>query len=280
MHVTLRCPALEASERFFTDVLGLLITERAEGSVALRCFGDRARASVRLVAARTPGIDSTLWLSTTGADSAPFPDGWRRTEEGLEAASPDGHVARVAGRLDSFAAPAPRQRNQPSPRRGVGIEPRRLSHVALLAVDAAASASWWMQSLGFEPRERIESDALPTIVALGVSAQPLDLILFGGGRGLHHVAFAVDSRDALFQAIDILAEGPGSVEAGPGQHGLAEMAFVYAREPSGNRIALTHSPLLALPGDWLPITWSGRDAERAMRSWGAPLPETFWEGPT
>lgn len=279
-HVTLRCPDLAASLAFFTDVLGLVETERDGGSAALRCFGERRRCSLLLRESAEPGIEASAWL----ADEQPFEvNGPRTAPDRLNGTvAPDGHRVQLV--TSDAAAPAPtvevRARNQPSPQRGEGIEPRRLSHLGLACADPERSARWWCRHLGFEIRERVAAQA-GTLVSLGVTQQPLDLVLIGSEHhgGLHHVAFAVDARDDLLRAVDLLAEHGVKVESGPGQHGFAQLAYVYAIEPSGNRIALTRSPLLALPGEWEPVIWEGDDARRGLRWWGAPLPPGFFGVP-
>ncbi len=96
-----------------------------------------------------------------------------------------------------------------------------------------------------------------------------------GEGALHHVAFAVDHRDDLGRTIDLFAETDTPVEAGPGQHGVGQLGYVYAFEPSGNRIAVVTSPVLALD-DWEPVTWPLAQAHRGLHWWGAPLPDSFF----
>lgn len=273
-HVELACDDLAASRRFFTETLGLVESSSGADSVTLRCFGERRAASLILHRAERSGLVRIVWRLPRSADT----NGKATGEE----ISPDGHRAASIQQVAPAPEPerTPRMRNQPSPLRGVGVEPRRLAHVGLLVEDPRASAAWWEQHFGLLPRELVEGkDGQARLTSIGASPLPADLLLIEGeepGEGaLHHVAFAVDHRDDLGRTIDLFAESDTPVEAGPGQHGVGQLGYVYAFEPSGNRIAVVTSPLLALD-DWEPVTWPLAQAHRGLHWWGAPLPDSFF----
>jgi catechol 2,3-dioxygenase len=97
-----------------------------------------------------------------------------------------------------------------------------------------------------------------------------------GPGALHHIAFAVDQRDRIADAALLFAELAVPVEVGLGQHGIGQISYLYAFEPSGNRIALVHSPLLWEPGA-AAVRWPAETRRRALWLWGAPPPASFFE---
>ncbi|HEX4033563.1 MAG TPA: VOC family protein [Solirubrobacteraceae bacterium] len=267
--VELRCPDLERSRAFFVDVLGLLESDTADGEVSLRCVGESAHTSVVLRASDTPGLAAVVLHDRDGAENWP-------------AATSDGHQLRVVGERQQ-AEPYQGERvilNQPTPLRGVGIEPRRLAHVGLTATDPAAAAAWWQEQLGYALRESVADDEGELLSTLSTTPASCEVMLVrsanDNGGGLHHVAFTVDQRDRIADAALLFAELAVPVEVGLGQHGVGQLSYIYFFEPSGNRLALIHSPLWwdagAPPVRWPPESW-----RRALWLWGAPPPSSFLE---
>jgi len=85
--VELRCPELERSRAFFTEVLGLVESSASDGEVALRCVGESAYASVVLRAGEKPGVtaivlhdpdDGSDWPARTSDGCKSPPSGARR----------------------------------------------------------------------------------------------------------------------------------------------------------------------------------------------------------
>jgi catechol 2,3-dioxygenase len=269
--VELRCPKFEQSRAFFLDVLGLVESEASADTSLLRCVGESAQASVVLRRAERAGLARLVLLDTPRNGAGPWPE-----------ISIDGHPLRVV----SERAPAPLHsgehivRNQPTPLRGVGVEPRRLSHVGLVAPDTRASAAWWHERLHYDLRETVEDGRGLLLSTLAATPAACEVMLVRGGApqagGLHHVAFAVDQRDRIADAALLFAELAVPVEVGLGQHGVGQLSYLYCFEPSGNRIALVNSPLQwqrdSGPVHWPPETW-----RRALWLWGAPPPASFFE---
>jgi catechol 2,3-dioxygenase-like lactoylglutathione lyase family enzyme len=267
--VELRCPELERSRTFFTDVLGLVESSASGEEVLLRCVGESARATVVLRASEKPGVAAVVLHDHDGI--ADWPD-----------ETSDGHLLRVLGRREQ-AEPYRGERiilNQPTPLRGVGVEPRRLAHVGLSAADPAAAAGWWQARLGYALRESVaddDGDVLATVSATPASCEVMLLrAAQHNGGGLHHVAFAVDQRDRIADAALLFAELAVPVEVGLGQHGVGQLSYIYFFEPSGNRLALIHSPLW-WDADAAPVRWPAASRRRALWLWGAPPPSSFFE---
>jgi catechol 2,3-dioxygenase len=77
---------------------------------------------------------------------------------------------------------------------------------------------------------------------------------------------------------DILAAGGrvGSIERGPGRHGISNAFFLYLRDPDGNRLELYTGDYLSADPDWEPIKWKLNDPQR-QTFWGAPAPASWFD---
>jgi hypothetical protein len=72
-----------------------------------------------------------------------------------------------------------------------------------------------------------------------------------GTKGrLHHITFALDSREEILRAADIFLENGVYIEAGPHKHAIQQTFFLYVYEPGGNRVELANAGarLVLAPG--------------------------------
>ena len=92
---------------------------------------------------------------------------------------------------------------------------------------------------------------------MSVSNLSHDIAFINGGirNGFHHVCFAVESREELLTAADVIRESGNEIESGPGKHAVAEGLNLYAIEPGGNRIELYAGAHLIFAPDWGPKKW-------------------------
>ena len=92
---------------------------------------------------------------------------------------------------------------------------------------------------------------------------------------LHHLTFALDSREEILRAADIFLEAGVFIETGPHKHAIQQTFFLYVYEPGGNRIEVANAGArLILAPDWKPIRWS--EAERKKgQAWGLKTIESF-----
>ncbi len=64
------------------------------------------------------------------------------------------------------------------------------------------------------------------------------------------------------------------IEAGPAKHAIAQTFFLYAYEPSGNRIEVCSGGQLIFDPEYKPVVWT--QAERARgQAWGTPTVASF-----
>ena len=294
-HVELLTPKPEESLRFFTNVLGMSVTDREGQSVFLRGYGDYERHTLKLTEHRQAGVAHVAWRTTSrpalqrraeALEASGFGQGWLDGDLGHGPAyrftDPDGHVMEVYYEAEKFEAPADQRsflKNQPQRNAGVGIGIRRIDHVNLLCQEVTPNRVFLTELLGFRLREHVILDD-GTEAAAWISVTPLvhDIAyVLDATRArarLHHVAFWVDNREDVLRAADLFFEHGHPVETGPSKHAITQAFFLYGFEPGGNRVEIFSSGYLIFAPDWQPIVWT--QAERARgQAWGLRLPESF-----
>ena len=183
-------------------------------------------------------------------------------------ADPDGHEMGVYYETEWYRAtgdlkPALKNQAQAYPGRGVSV--RRIDHINYLAVDPVANRDFAVDTLGGMVTEQIVLDdggrrQLDTFTNKGYDAVWTRDNTGTAGR-LHHLSFAVDSRDDVIRAADIALEQGVHIETGPHKHTIQQSFFLYVWEPAGNRIELDNpGARLVFAPDWQPIDWSAAGA--------------------
>jgi catechol 2,3-dioxygenase len=295
-HVEILTPKPEESLRFFVDVLGMTESGRSGGSVYLRAYDDYERASLKLTASTTSGLGHAAFRARSpqalarrvaALEASGNGIGWFENELGHGPAfrfrDPDGHVLEIYYETEWYEAPAalrPALKNQAQrfPARGVNV--RRLDHFNGLAVDIKANRMFFEQCLGFRLTEQIVlNNGTEAGMWMTCTNKTYDFAYtrdYTGTPGrLHHVTYAIDSREEILRAADIFLENGVFIETGPHKHAVQKTFFLYVYEPGGNRIEVANAGArLILAPDWKPIVWT--EAERAKgQAWGLKTIESF-----
>jgi catechol 2,3-dioxygenase len=295
-HVELLTPKPEESLRFFTEVMGMQESARAGDSVYLRGWDDYQHHTLKLTAHGTSGIGhlglrarspQALRRRVEAIERAGQGKGWIDGDLGYGPAyqftDPDGHEFQLYWGTEWYTPPPdqrPALKNQAQrfPARGISV--RRLDHVNLLAARTESSRDFLVECLGARPTEQIlMDDGTVAGIWFTFTNKGYDLVYAQdrlGARGrLHHVTWAVDSREEVLRAADICLEHGVFIETGPHKHAIQQTFFLYVYEPGGNRIEIGNAGArLILAPDWETITWS--QAERAKgQAWGLKTIESF-----
>lgn len=295
-HVEILTPKPEASLRFFVDVLGMTESGRQGDSVYLRAYDDYERASLKLTASKTSGLGHAAFRARSpqalarrvaALEASGRGIGWFENELGHGPAyrfhDPDGHVLEIYYETEWYEAPPdlrPALKNQAQrfPARGVNV--RRLDHFNGLAVDIKANRIFFERYLGFRLTEQIVlNDGTEAGMWMTCTNKTYDFAYTRDHTGthgrLHHVTYAIDSREEILRAADIFLENGVFIETGPHKHAVQQTFFLYVYEPGGNRIEVANAGArLILAPDWKPIIWT--EAERAKgQAWGLKTIESF-----
>lgn len=295
-HVELLTPKLEESTRFFVEIMGMVESGRKDDSVYLRGWDDYEHHSLQLTAASLPGIGHyALRASSPQAlqrrvallEKIGLGLGWKEGSVGHGPAycftDPDGHKMEIYYETEWYKPPEnlrPALKNQASrfPDHGIGL--RRIDHINLLAKDVRLNRIFMQEALGGRMTEQvIFDDGSEKASWITFTNKSYDVAIsedWTGAQGrLHHITYAVDSREAILRAADICLEHGVFMETGPHKHAIQQTFFLYVYEPGGNRFEIANAGArLILAPDWQTIVWS--EAERKKgQAWGLPTIPSF-----
>jgi len=294
-HVELLTHKPEESLDFFVRYLGLTENGSAGDSVFLRAWDDYENATIKLTAAPRPGVGRTNFRASTpealqrrvaAIEATGLGKGWQDGDPGYGPVyvftDPDGHEMGVYYECEWYRPtgdlkPALKNQAQAYPGRGVSV--RRIDHINYLAVDPVANRDFAVDVLGGMVTEQIVLDdgvagSWTTFTNKGYDAVWTRDNTGTAGR-LHHLSFAVDSRDDIIRAADLALEHGIHIETGPHKHTIQQSFFLYVWEPAGNRIELDNpAARLVFAPDWQPVNWSAEERAKGQ-AWGLQTIATF-----
>ncbi|MGK7377313.1 VOC family protein [Planococcus sp. 1R117A] len=276
-HVELISTNLEETVKFMQDFMGMEVTEITEEAAYLRAWGDFFHHSLKVTQGEQAGLGHIGWRATSeeGLQRAVsileekglgigWIDGDRGHGRAYQYETPGGHKSEVFWDVEWYEAPEEmkskwKNRPQKIVRRGVGV--RRIDHLTCATPDTTADREFY-EDLGFRYHEGIYTSETNREVGawLAVSNLSHDIAFLnpgpGVGRGgIHHLAYAVDSREEVLLAADAIVDYGYKLEGGPTRHALAEGFYLYVREPGGNLIELYALSHLVFAPDWGPFKW-------------------------
>ncbi|MGO1320766.1 MAG: VOC family protein [Galactobacter sp.] len=276
-YVAITAPDVEASVKFYEEQVGLTVTDRVDGRVYMRCWGDYYRYSLVLVPGDEPALETAAWRTTSA-------EALDEAVKRVEAAGITGEWSEglAVGRVYSFVGPwghklslhwdaehvqvsegenASIYPDRPNRRSKIAGAPRQLDHVTIATTDVDAFAKWYNDVLGFRIMARTVLDEAPisvfSVLTTNEKSHDLGVVLDSSQRGgrVNHYAFWVDTREELLIAADTLMENGIDIEYGPSIHGIGEQNFLYYRDPSTMRIELNTGGYRNYVPDWEPRTW-------------------------
>ena len=285
LHVT----DLAASERFYVDLLGMIVTERAADALYLRGWEERLHHSLMLRRASVPAAARLGFRMRRAQDLDLLAD--HLGSQGLRVAWADGAdpgIGRVLRAWDPFGYPLEffyemqqleTQLQRFDLHRGAPI--LRFDHFNLHTPRLEAAFRFW-SCLGFRCSEYISTDGPDErMTGAWLLRKPSvhDVALTAGrGPRLHHAAFWVGEPAGILRACDQLAAAgeARAIERGPGRHGVSNAFFVYLRDPDGHRIELYACDYYTGDPDLQPLRWSVNDV-RCRSFWGTRAPDSWYD---
>ena len=298
-HAELRVTDLERSRWFFTEVMGLFVSNEDDERIYLRAWQDWDHHTLILKKADSPGLEHVGWRVEAPEDLMAFEKRFKElgmeyhwieggTElgqgDGLRFLTPSGISTELYWDRELFVNEDPsldsKLPSHPQKYVGKGIAPRRFDHMNFLANDVAAEQRWLDEILGIHHRYYLEGgsgDRLGSWMSRTNVSHEVALMRNRNQNGtlLHHVGYYADSPDQVIRAATMLADHGIEIEWGPGQHGTSGAIFLYFFEPSGNRIEVWTGGFLIFAPDWEPIRWGTEEAPLGLELWGSGMPETY-----
>jgi catechol 2,3-dioxygenase len=298
-HAELRVTDLEASREFFTEVLGLFVSDEQDGRVYLRAWQDWDHHTLLLTQAETSGLEHLAWRVADAGSLKAFEDQLRGagiethwveggTELGhgdaLRFLTPAGIPMELFWEVERYAETDPAlQSKLPShPQRytGKGVHPRRFDHMNFLIDDPQAEQEFLSEVMGIRHNYYVENSSgarLGSWLAKTNLSHEIALMRNKNQSGshLHHVGYYVDSPDQMIRAATLIADSGTKLEWGPGAHGTSGAIFLYCFEPSGNRIEVWTGGFLLFQPDWEPIRWDAEVGPLGLEMWGSGMPDSY-----
>ncbi|MGC2865424.1 VOC family protein [Corynebacterium glutamicum] len=295
--IELYTPNPDETVTFFRDLLGMIETERKNGSVYLRGWEDPYKHSLKITHRDQPGMASATWRVTSSKaldrrikalEKLGLPGHWVSADCGMgrawEFTTPDGAVQQLVWEVEYYEAPEEERsivlnRHQRRPLRGIPI--KSLDHINILSGDVAANRQMFDEGLGFRLSEQIvELDGSESGAWLRAQTRSHDVALVkdsaGNGGRLHHAAFLFGNLQHLDDACDVLTDNGIEFEAGPARHAVSQAQFIYVFEPGGNRIELVGVPgYQVFDPTFQPVVWKQDSLDNAIIWYGSPLPAEF-----
>jgi 3,4-dihydroxyphenylacetate 2,3-dioxygenase len=288
--VELQVSDLAASEQFYAELLGMIVSARTDDAIFLRGWEERQHHS--LILRRAPiatasrlgfrvRAEHDLDLLAGHFDSRGLATRWIEAGSdpgvgrALRVHDPFGYPLEFIHTIDQFQT----QHQRFDLHRGAPI--LRFDHLNLHAPRVEATFRFWLE-LGFRCSEYISTDgADERITGAWLLRKPTvhDVALTAGtGPRLHHFAYWIAEPAGVLRACDQLAGGYRSevIERGPGRHGVSNAFFVYLRDPDGHRIELYSCDYYTGDPDHTPIRWSVNDP-RCRSFWGARAPDSWYD---
>ncbi len=282
---------LAASERFYAELLGMIVSARTDDAVFLRGWEERQhhslilrRAAVATAARLGFRVRSESDLELAAAHFA----GQGLTTRWIDAGSDPG-MGRSLRVWDPFGYPLEffsaieqfeTQHQRFDLHRGAPL--LRFDHLNLHSPRVEETIRFWL-GLGFRCSEYISTDGAEDerITGAWMLRKPTvhDVALTAGtGPRLHHFAYWVGDPAGVMRACDQLAGGYHTdvIERGPGRHGVSNAFFVYLRDPDGHRIELYSCDYYTGDPDHKPIRWSVNDP-RCRSFYGTRAPDSWYE---
>lgn len=290
-HVDITVPDLELAAAYYTQVLGMDISERTDDRIFLKCWDERDHHSLAIRHDTRVGMDRFAFKVEHAQDLAEFENrveahGYavERISKGEEIGQgesirfelPSGHQMELVHDVEKVGGRLPLLNPPPIVDGLVGIAPPRMDHLLVHAEEVPEAAKFMMDVLDFRLTEQLlNGNGHQTIAFLERSAKPHDIAFVQGSNGgLHHFSFWLDDWDHIRRAADILAYNGITIDIGPTRHGLTRGNTIYFFDPMGTRNEVFTGGYRPDP-DFPTITWTDDRAGRAVFYYEGVLNQRF-----
>jgi catechol 2,3-dioxygenase len=285
-HAVLTARDLDATQSFYCDVLGLILTRRDPDALYLRGLEERSHHSLVFRKSNEPPVCERIGLRVFTEDdldrAADYfgKAGFLATFVERPYQGRTLHVDDSIGTPLEFCAvmddlPTNLQRFELYK----GASPMRLDHFQIAAHDVQKATDFYL-AIGFRLTEYTATDGKEEIWGswLQRKGNPHDVV-FSSGRGprLHHFAYAVPEVRDIVHVCDVAGSlgYANHFERGPGRHGIGNALFVYFRDPDGHRIELFNAHYQAIDINHTPLRWDLSNTRRSQL-WGLPAPARWF----
>ena len=231
-HVDITVTDLELAAAYYTQVMGLQITERTDDRIFFKCWDERDHHSLAVRHDTRVGLDRFAFKVENASDldhfaarveAAGYPveriaDGDEVGQgESIRFVLPSGQEMELVADVHKVGGTMPLLNPPPIPQGLTGIAPPRIDHMLVHAEEVPVVAAFFQDVLDFRLTEQLlNGQGHQTIAFLERSAKPHDIAFVQGPNGaLHHFSFWLDDWDHVRRAADILAYNGVTIDVGP-----------------------------------------------------------------
>lgn len=289
-HVDITVPDLDLAAAYYTEVIGMDLTERADDRLFLKCWDEEDHHSLAVRFDPRVGIDRFSFKVEREDD---LDDLERRVEqygmavtrvsrgeevgqgESIRFATPSGHEMELVYEVERIGSKVGKL-NPTFQIDNKGIAPPRMDHLLINAEEVGEATKFFMDVLGFRLTEQlIDAEGHQIGTWLERSHRPHDIAIVSGPNGaLHHFAFWLDDWDHVRKAADILAYNAIAVDVGPTRHGITRGNTIYFFDPMGTRNEVFTGGYRPDP-DFPTITWTEDNIGKAVFYYEGEVNERF-----
>jgi catechol 2,3-dioxygenase len=283
-HATFTVRDLARSREFYTEVIGLVVSDEDRNTLFLRGVEERGHHS--LVLRRTSDAPACIRTGLRVRDEEDLDKAkFFFDKRGIKAdfvempyQSRTLHATDVSGTPIELCATMPRldrldQRFELL--RGGGA--LRFDHYQITAPNIAEASAFYAE-LGFRIVDWMVVGGEPVGIFLHMKDSAYDVVFIRRpGPALHHFGYIVNGIQEIIKACDVAGSlgYRDCVEFGPGRHSLGHSYYVYLLDPDSHRLELLPPPIYYGDADDGPIVHDLSDGKKRTESWGLP-PRQNW----
>jgi catechol 2,3-dioxygenase len=283
-HAAFTSRDLAKSREFYTEVLGLVVSDEDSDTLYLRGLEERAHHSLTIKRTNDEPACARVGMRVDDEEELERAK-YTFEQHGLPCRWVDEpfqgrtlHTFDVVGTPLELVASMSRQRRLDTQVQvHKGAASRRFDHYQITVPDVHRAAVFYT-SLGFRIADYMTLGERPVGVFLHVKNTPYDLVfLERDGPAFHHFGYIVPDVQAMLRACDTMGElGWGEkVEFGPGKHSVGHSYYLYLLDPDGHRVELLLPPIVYMDGDDPPSVFDVRTVVSPQVAWGLP-PRASW----
>lgn len=285
-HARLNVADLAASRRFYTDILGLQVTDEDAAHVYLRAMEERGHHCLVLQTTGPPGTVEVMGFKTFDDADLDRAEAYFQRQGRPTTWVERAYQGRTLLTADNIGIPLEfyhkMDRLPPIHQTYAlykGVKPLRIDHFNCFSHDVDASVAFY-SDFGFRVTEYTEDEESQKLWAAWMHRKGgVHDMAFTSGTGprMHHIAIWVPTPLNIIDLLDLMATTGyvGHIERGPGRHGISNAFFLYILDPDGHRIEIYCSDYQTVDPDLEPIKWDLKDPQR-QTLWGAPAPESWF----
>jgi catechol 2,3-dioxygenase len=286
-HMVFTARDLARSKAFYTEVLGLIVSDEDADTLYLRGVEEQCHHSLTLKRAKgEPRCERVGFRVFTDADLDKAKAHFDR--QGVPAAWVEVphqgrtlHVSDAAGTpLELCARMETRPRMHTLIHQHKGAGARRMDHYQVIVPDVLAAAKFYTD-LGFRCSDYIAIEGTDRVVGIFLHRKdnPWDMVFLArSGPRFHHFGYVIEAVTDMVRACDVAGNlgFADAIEHGPGRHGHSHSYYTYLRDPDGHRCELLLPAVQLIDIEDEPVRCDVRPGKNS-NLWGFPAPRSWFE---